>query len=83
MRAAPIPENEAARLETLRQYQILDTDAEEAFDDLTRLTAYVCTHSPSKQRFALLLSHRLCGFLELSPVLKRINTGAFSRVFPR
>src|SRR5260370_24284917 len=42
MRAAPIPENEAARLETLRQYQILDTDSEEAFDDLTRLASYIC-----------------------------------------
>ena len=42
MRAAPIPENEAARLETLRQYQVLDTDSEETFDDLTRLAAYVC-----------------------------------------
>lgn len=42
MRAAPIPENEAARLETLRQYQILDTDSEETFDDLTRLAAYIC-----------------------------------------
>src|SRR2546425_7212853 len=42
MRAAPIPENEAARLETLRQYQVLDTESEEAFDDLTRLAAYVC-----------------------------------------
>jgi GAF domain-containing protein len=42
MRAAPIPENEAARLETLRQYQVLDTDSEDAFDDLTRLACYVC-----------------------------------------
>src|SRR5207247_7679485 len=42
MRAAPIPDNEAARLETLRQYQVLDTDSEETFDDLTRLAAYVC-----------------------------------------
>ena len=42
MRPAPIPDNEAARLETLRQYQVLDTDAEEAFDDLTRLASYVC-----------------------------------------
>src|SRR3989441_7212672 len=42
MRAAPIPDNEAARLETLRQYQVLDTESEEAFDDLTRLAAYVC-----------------------------------------
>ena len=42
MRAAPIPDNEAARLETLRQYQVLDTDSEEVFDDLTRLAAYLC-----------------------------------------
>src|SRR5260370_11171358 len=42
MRAAPIPENEAARLETLRQYQILDTESEEVFDELTRLASYIC-----------------------------------------
>ena len=42
MRDAPIPENETARLQTLRQYQVLDTDSEEAFDDLTRLASYVC-----------------------------------------
>lgn len=34
--------NEAARLETLRQYQILDTNPEEAFDNLTRLAAHIC-----------------------------------------
>jgi GAF domain-containing protein len=39
---APLPKNESARLEALRQYEILDTDPEEAFDDLTRLAAYVC-----------------------------------------
>ncbi|HEX8846986.1 MAG TPA: GAF domain-containing protein [Pyrinomonadaceae bacterium] len=38
----PVPENEAARLETLRQYEILDTDPEESFNDLTRLAAYIC-----------------------------------------
>jgi GAF domain-containing protein len=42
MRAAPIPQNDAARLETLRQYQVLDTESEDVFDDLTRLAAYVC-----------------------------------------
>jgi GAF domain-containing protein len=42
MRAAPIPENDAARLETLRQYQVLDTDSEDVFDDLTKLAAYIC-----------------------------------------
>ena len=38
----PVPENESARLETLRQYEILDTDPEESFNDLTRLAAYIC-----------------------------------------
>jgi len=39
---APLPENEAARLDALRQYEILDTEPEEAFDDFTRLAAYIC-----------------------------------------
>jgi GAF domain-containing protein len=39
---APLPKNEAARLETLRQYEILDTESEEVFDDITRLAAYIC-----------------------------------------
>ena len=34
--------NEAARLEALQQYKILDTEPEEAFDDLTRLAAHIC-----------------------------------------
>ncbi|HMF56412.1 MAG TPA: GAF domain-containing protein [Pyrinomonadaceae bacterium] len=38
----PIPANESARLEALRQYEILDTDPEESFNDLTRLAAYIC-----------------------------------------
>jgi two-component system, cell cycle sensor histidine kinase and response regulator CckA len=38
----PLPENEVARLENLRRYRILDTPPEPAFDDLTRLSAYVC-----------------------------------------
>ena len=39
---APLPENEAARLAALREYRILDTGAEETYDDLTALAAYVC-----------------------------------------
>lgn len=39
----PIPENEAARLAALYQYQILDTDPEAAFDDLVNLAAYICS----------------------------------------
>lgn len=39
----PLPSNdEAARLEALNQYQILDTEPEEAFDDLARLAAHIC-----------------------------------------
>jgi GAF domain-containing protein len=39
---APIPDNEAQRLEALREYRILDTAAEQAYDDLTALAAYLC-----------------------------------------
>jgi anti-sigma regulatory factor (Ser/Thr protein kinase) len=34
--------NEAERLRALRQYRILDTDPEQAFDDLTLIAAQVC-----------------------------------------
>ncbi len=34
--------NESARLEALRRYQILDTPSEEAFDDLAFLAAQIC-----------------------------------------
>jgi PAS domain S-box-containing protein len=40
--AQPLPANERDRLETLRSYDILDTDSESDFDDLTRLAAQVC-----------------------------------------
>ncbi|MEW6498355.1 MAG: PAS domain S-box protein, partial [Cyanobacteriota bacterium] len=39
---APLPDNEAQRLEALLEYKILDTPSEKAFDDLTRLAAYIC-----------------------------------------
>ncbi len=39
---APLPKNEAERLRALRQYEILDTEAEKVFDDLTRLAVYIC-----------------------------------------
>jgi GAF domain-containing protein len=35
-------DKEAERLEALHQCHILDTDPEEAFDDLTRLAAHIC-----------------------------------------
>ena len=39
---ASLPKNEKERLEALREYHILDTQPEQAFDDITRLAAYVC-----------------------------------------
>ncbi|MBV9181820.1 MAG: response regulator [Acidobacteria bacterium] len=37
-----MPENETGRLEKLRSYGILDSLPEQTFDDLTRLTAFIC-----------------------------------------
>jgi GAF domain-containing protein len=42
---APIPVDEAIRLKALRRYAILDTEPDEAFDDITRLAAAIC-HTP-------------------------------------
>lgn len=39
---APLPSNEEARLKALRDFEILDTDPEQAFDDLTRLASQIC-----------------------------------------
>lgn len=39
---ASLPPNETARLEALRAYRILDSDAEHSYDDITRLAAYIC-----------------------------------------
>ena len=39
---APLPPNEAARLQALREYEILDTDPEETYDDLTFIAAHIC-----------------------------------------
>ncbi len=39
---APLPTNETARLEALNKYEIIDTDFESVFDNLTRLAAYIC-----------------------------------------
>ncbi len=42
MNIAPLPPNEAGRLSALRRYDVLDTQPEPAFDDLTRLAAQIC-----------------------------------------
>ena len=39
---ASIPTNEAQRLEALRSYQILDTEAERIYDGITALAAHIC-----------------------------------------
>lgn len=39
---APIPSNEAERLQELLKFEILDTPAEQAFDDLTHLASQIC-----------------------------------------
>ena len=39
---AATPENERERLEALRHFKVLDTEPEEAFDDITRLASYIC-----------------------------------------
>ncbi|MDA0243616.1 MAG: GAF domain-containing protein [Chloroflexi bacterium] len=39
---APLPANENERLQTLRRYKILDSDPEQAFDDITQLAAQLC-----------------------------------------
>ena len=38
----PLPTNESKRLEALRRYQILDTSAEQAFDDFAFLASTIC-----------------------------------------
>jgi signal transduction histidine kinase/ActR/RegA family two-component response regulator len=42
VKTAPIPDSEAARLEELRGYCVLDTPPEQPFDDITALAAQVC-----------------------------------------
>ncbi len=42
MQPAPLPNNEACRLQALYDSHILDTPPAEGFDDLTRLAAMVC-----------------------------------------
>jgi pullulanase/glycogen debranching enzyme len=38
----PLPANEAQRLQDLYHYQVLDTEPESTFDDLTQLAAQIC-----------------------------------------
>ena len=38
----PLPQNESYRLESLRDFRILETSCEEVFDDIARLAAVIC-----------------------------------------
>lgn len=42
MEAAPLPKNEEERLAELLSYDVLDTEAEKLFDDLTALASHIC-----------------------------------------
>lgn len=42
MQRPPKPDDEAQRLAALYRYQILDTEAEEAYDDLVKIAAAIC-----------------------------------------
>ncbi|MEM8501805.1 MAG: ATP-binding protein [Cyanobacteria bacterium P01_D01_bin.1] len=39
---AAFPENESERIQKLLSYQVLDTEAETAYDDITELAAHIC-----------------------------------------
>jgi diguanylate cyclase (GGDEF)-like protein len=39
---APLPQNETARLRALRQYAVLDSLEEQAFNDITMLASFIC-----------------------------------------
>ena len=42
MQSAPLPANETARLEALQRLEILDTDTEFLYDDVTELASQIC-----------------------------------------
>jgi hypothetical protein len=68
----PIPLNEHARLELLRQYGILDTAAETAFDEITARAAQVCDTPIS-----------LLTFVDRDRAWSKSNTGLELREIPR
>ena len=39
---SPLPAEEAERLKTLHSYEILDTEPEQEFDDITLLASHIC-----------------------------------------
>lgn len=39
---APLPKNELLRLKALQEYAVMDSTAEQAYDDIVRLAAFIC-----------------------------------------
>jgi len=68
----PIPLNERARLELLRQYDILDTAPETQFDEITARAAEVCKTPIS-----------LLSFVDRDRTWVKSNTGLELRQLPR
>jgi diguanylate cyclase (GGDEF)-like protein/PAS domain S-box-containing protein len=64
---SPIPENEEARLDSLRKSQILDIDQDELFDDLVQLAANFC-----------IAPYALISLVESNHVLCKSKTGFLS-----
>ncbi|MFY8299857.1 ATP-binding protein [Pseudoalteromonas sp. SS15] len=42
MKSAPLATNEKLRIKTLERYEVLDTAAEQCFDDITKLASVIC-----------------------------------------
>jgi GAF domain-containing protein len=68
----PIPLNEHARLELLRQYGVLDTAAEPVFDEITKRAAEICQTPIS-----------LLTFVDRDRTWFKSNTGLELREIPR
>ena len=43
MKNPPVPSNENERLNALKEYQILDTLSEQAYDDITKIASQICS----------------------------------------
>ena len=48
---SPYPQNELARLDTLKNYDILDSPPEDEFDNLTKLASEICEPPISLRTF--------------------------------
>jgi hypothetical protein len=42
MKIAPLPDDESDRLKALKEYDILDSEAEKTFDEIVALASFIC-----------------------------------------